>query len=148
MQDDSWTQCPQGFWDYDRQREDCLFMNIYKPDNAKDLPIFIWIHGGHFKNGGADFYDGNRLTATGELVYVSINYRLGAFGFLYMPDTDATGNYGLMDQQLAIKFIYDYAHQIGGDRNRITIAGESAGSISVSLQMLNPNTGLYAMIGR
>ena len=59
---------------------------------------------------------------------------------MFVPNSDMEGNYGLMDQQMAIKFIYDYADQIGGDRNRITIAGESAGSISVSLQMLHPTT--------
>ena len=87
-----------------------------------------------------DWYTGGVLSSTGEMVVVSIQYRLGAWGFMSFANSDLTGNYGLMDQQLAIKFIYDHAAQIGGDKNRITISGESAGSISVSLQMLHPVT--------
>ena len=85
-------------------------------------------------------YSGHHLTRSKEIVYVSIQYRLGPLGWMFVPNSDMEGNYGLMDQQMAIKFIYDHAHQIGGDKNRITISGESAGSISVSLQMLNPTT--------
>ena len=71
----------------------------------------------------------------------------GVYGFLNVKDTKYTGNYGLMDQQMAIKFIYDNADKIGGDRNRITIGGESAGSISSSFQMLAPETSQYVNQG-
>ena len=110
------------------------------PDNARNLPIYIWIHGGHFKHGTGQFYGGGLFTDEDDIVYVTIQYRLGHFGFLNVKDTSYTGNYGLMDQQMAIKFIYDNADKIGGDPNRITIGGESAGSISSSLQMLTPET--------
>ena len=115
-------------------------MDIYMPDEAVDLPIYIWIHGGHFKFGTGQWYGGERFIAEQDIVYVNLQYRLGVFGFLNVKDTKYTGNYGLMDQQLAIKFIYDNAHKIGGDKNRITIGGESAGSISSSFHMLVPES--------
>lgn len=131
----AYDACPQ---DAATQSEDCLRLDIYKPDNAENLPIYIWIHGGHFKFGSGQWYGGQKFVMDDDIIYVTIQYRLGVFGFLNVKGTKYTGNYGLMDQQMAIKFIYDNAHQFGGDKNRITIGGESAGSISSSFHMLVP----------
>ncbi|KAH8999622.1 carotenoid ester lipase precursor [Lactarius hatsudake] len=126
--------------------EDCLTLNVFAPSHARNgsrLPVVVWIYGGGFEVGSSALYDGgvivNRSMALKEpVVYVSINYRLSAFGFLASQEVkDAgVGNLGLHDQRMALRWIQKYIHEFGGDSSKVTIWGQSAGSISVSLQML------------
>ena len=133
--------------------EDCLFLNVWTPATsaAERLPVLFWIHGGGFVAGhGAEpRYDGGRLASRG-IVVVTSNHRLGAFGFLAHPELTAespkraSGNYGLLDQVAAIAWVKRNIAAFGGDPNCVTIAGESAGSISVSALMASPLTaGLF-----
>jgi para-nitrobenzyl esterase len=114
------------------QSEDCLTLNIWTPatDNRK-RPVMVWIHGGAYITGGGatPIYDGSNLAKRGDVVIVTINYRLGALGFLYIPGI--TANVGMLDQIVALKWIKDNIDAFGGDPNNITIFGESAGGISV-----------------
>ena len=122
--------------------EDCLFLNVWRPKNigAGNLPVMVFIHGGAFVTGaGSDvFYDGGALAAHGAIV-VSLNYRLGALGFLAANKygVDAVGNYGLRDQRLALHWVNDNIAAFGGDVKRITIFGESAGAMSVALHLFD-----------
>ena len=121
--------------------EDCLTLNIWTPglDDAK-RPVMFWIHGGGFAggSGATPIYDGQHLARRGDVVVVTINYRLGALGFLYnQAFTDAddpqTGNYGMRDQIAALEWVRDHISQFGGDPNNVTIFGESAGGMSVGV---------------
>ncbi|KAH8983925.1 carotenoid ester lipase precursor [Lactarius akahatsu] len=126
--------------------EDCLTLNVIAPAYVKPgskLPVVVWIYGGGFEDGSSAFFDGtvivNRSIALHQpVVYVSMNYRLGAFGFLASKEVkDAkVGNLGLWDQRLALRWVQKYIYAFGGDSSKVTIWGESAGAISVSLQML------------
>ncbi|KAJ7713004.1 Alpha/Beta hydrolase protein [Mycena metata] len=126
--------------------EDCLTINVIKPATAtatSKLPVVAWIFGGGFELGSPSMYDGTtiveRSIALGEpIVYVSMNYRVSAFGFLASKEVRAAGvgNLGLQDQRQALRWIQKYIGAFGGDTTRVTIWGESAGAISVSLQML------------
>ncbi|KAH9030332.1 carotenoid ester lipase precursor [Lactarius pseudohatsudake] len=126
--------------------EDCLTLNVIAPTNVKPgskLPVVVWIYGGGFEDGSSAFFDGtvivNRSIALHQpVVYVSMNYRVGAFGFLASKEVKAAkvGNLGLWDQRLAFRWVQKYIHAFGGDSSKVTIWGESAGAISVSLQML------------
>ncbi|CAG2111019.1 unnamed protein product [Medioppia subpectinata] len=132
--------------------EDCLVLNIWTPNagnnntNKSQLkPIMFWIYGGAFVRGSIFFesYNGSIL-ATHDVVIVSTNYRLGQFGFLYGDREDAPGNVGFYDQLLALKWVRENIHSFGGDRDQITIFGESAGSRSVSAHILSPlSKGLF-----
>lgn len=127
--------------------EDCLFLNVWTPARtASDrLPVMVWIHGGAFMGGhaGVPLYDGTRLAEKG-VVIVSIGYRLGAFGFLAHPDLTrenggtGSGNYGIQDQIAALQWVRDNIARFGGDPGRVTIFGESAGAISVSILAASP----------
>jgi para-nitrobenzyl esterase len=132
--------------------EDCLFLNIQTPalDDAR-RPVMVWIHGGAFVNGtGAiPWYDGANFVRHGDVVVVSINYRLGALGWLYLGDLDATfptsGNNGLLDQIAALRWVRDNIAGFGGDPDNVTIFGESAGAMSVGTLLGTPSaTGLFA----
>ena len=109
--------------DSNNSDEDCLYLNIYAPYNSlssssSGLPIYVFIHGGSFILGSSSNYDGSRIAIMSNIIVITINYRLGPFGFFYVKDTDARGNQALRDQQLALKWIYENAVQIGGDQNR------------------------------
>lgn len=121
--------------------EDCLYLNIYTPakraNNAK-LPVMVWIHGGGFTLGSASTYDGSALAAYQDVVVVLIQYRLGLLGFLSTGDEHISGNFGLLDQVEALKWIQQHIHNFGGDPGLVTIFGESAGGVSVSLLLLSP----------
>lgn len=121
--------------------EDCLYLNIYTPakraNNAK-LPVMVWIHGGGFTLGSASTYDGSALAAYQDVVVVLIQYRLGLLGFLSTGDEHISGNFGLLDQVEALKWIEQHIHNFGGDPGLVTIFGESAGGVSVSLLLLSP----------
>ncbi|MEZ5892502.1 MAG: carboxylesterase family protein [Parvularculaceae bacterium] len=125
--------------------EDCLSLNIWKPANAKGAPVFFWIHGGSLQAGAGSqrMFDGAKLAEKG-LVVVSINYRLGALGYLAHPELSAespdgiSGNYGLLDQIAALKWVQRNIAAFGGDPDNVTIAGESAGALSVMYLMASP----------
>ncbi|XP_050400098.2 neuroligin-4, Y-linked-like [Patella vulgata] len=131
----------------DKMDEDCLFLNIYTPDITESdtkYPVMIFIHGGGFVFGDGKSMNGEKLTAYGKLVTVSINYRLGPLGFLNTGDDAVDTNNGLRDQHLAIKWVKDNIESFGGDSNSITIFGESAGSVCVMYQTIYPeNEGLF-----
>ncbi|XP_042571859.1 carboxylesterase 1D-like [Cyprinus carpio] len=121
--------------------EDCLYLNIYTPSKpgANDkLPVMIWIHGGGFSSCSASLFDGHVLAAYQDVVVVLIQYRLGLLGFFSTGDEHAPGNYGLLDQVAALRWVQENIHSFGGDPGSVTIFGESAGGISVSLHVLSP----------
>ncbi|XP_034443060.1 fatty acyl-CoA hydrolase precursor, medium chain-like isoform X2 [Hippoglossus hippoglossus] len=123
--------------------EDCLYLNIYTPANrAQDatLPVMVWIHGGGFTLGSASIYDGSALAAYQDVVVVMIQYRLGFLGFLSTGDEHMSGNFGLLDQVEALRWTQQHIHNFGGDPDSVTIVGESAGGVSVSLLLLSPLT--------
>ncbi|MFX1567575.1 MAG: carboxylesterase/lipase family protein [Promethearchaeota archaeon] len=130
------------------ESEDCLTLNIWTPaiDNKKK-PVMFWLHGGGFLFGGgrSPAYDGTHLALRGDVVVVTINYRLGAFGYLYIPGV--TANMGMLDQILALKWVNDNIAKFGGDPGNITIFGESAGAHSViTLTAMPAADGLYRRI--
>ncbi|KAF8771442.1 acetylcholinesterase-1-like [Argiope bruennichi] len=130
--------------------EDCLYLNIYTPLRAtkfSKFPVFFWIFGGGLTLGSnrLDVYDGTTLAKKEDLIVVTINYRLGLFGFFTSNSSDAPGNVGLYDMVMALQWVNDNIQYFGGDKKRITIAGESAGSISVSILCVSPLTkGLFS----
>jgi para-nitrobenzyl esterase len=132
-------------WITNPQSEDCLYLNIWAPETAEKLPVIVWIHGGGYFGGtGAQpGYDGTRLTKRGVIV-VTINYRLGIFGFLATPDLTAespdhaSGNQGIGDQIAALRWVKTNIAAFGGDPERVTIMGESAGANSVAVLVASP----------
>jgi len=142
--------------------EDCLYLNVYTPKSIidakgkekhgkghlKNLAVMVWIHGGGFVNGESDDYDPTRLVRKGVVV-VTINYRLGALGFLAHPALTAEGggsssNYGLMDQQAALRWVQRNISGFGGNAGNVTIFGESAGGFSVLAHLVSPlSAGLF-----
>jgi len=135
--------------------EDCLYVNVWAPANksARPLPVMVWIHGGGFIIGQGSYTkeDGQRLAARQNVVVVSVNYRLGIFGFLAHPALTAedpahpgSGNYGIQDQTQALRWVRDNISAFGGDPDNVTIFGQSAGGISVCAQMVSPAaSGLF-----
>jgi para-nitrobenzyl esterase len=129
--------------------EDCLYLNVYAPKVAGhgELPVMVWIHGGGFTGGAGSIYDGSVLAAKGHVIVVTINYRLGAFGFLALPGLDSegpSGDYGLMDQQAALRWVQRNARAFGGNPHDVTEFGESAGAASVCDNMASPTAaGLF-----
>ncbi len=125
--------------------EDCLFLNIWTPEKAKNAPVMVWIHGGSLTGGASSetMYDGAALARLG-IVVVSINYRLGALGYLALRELSAessdhvSGNYGLLDQIEALRWVKRNVAAFGGDPNRVTAAGESAGGLSVLYLLASP----------
>lgn len=134
------------------ESEDCLFLNVWAPKSARKLPVFVWIHGGSLTGGAGSesMYDGSKLAARGVVV-VTINYRLGVLGWLAHPGLSAesplgiSGNYGLLDQIQALRWIQRNISAFGGDPGNVTIAGESAGGLSVMYLMATPQArGLFS----
>ncbi len=134
--------------------EDCLYLNVWTPAkrNTTGLPVLVYFYGGGFVagDGSEPRYDGASMAQLG-MVVVTVNYRLNVFGFLAHPELSAeapygsSGNYGLLDQVASLEWVRDNIAAFGGDPDRVTIAGESAGSISVSLHMASPlSKGLFA----
>lgn len=130
--------------------EDCLNLSVWTPagESPDPRPVMVWIHGGSFAAGSGGMYDSRRLASRGDVIVVSINYRLGALGFLAHPSfgpAGAVGNYGLADQQAALRWVRDNIANFGGDPARVTIAGESAGGMSVCDHLVAPGSrGLFA----
>ncbi|XP_062609504.1 neuroligin-3-like [Saccostrea cucullata] len=130
--------------------EDCLHLNIYAPFPIRQTSkkaVMIWIHGGGFTGGQGTSIDGSHLALKGDVIVVTINYRLNIFGFFSTGSSDTWGNYGLYDQQLAIKWVKENILAFGGDPNRITLFGESAGGVSTTLQGVIPsNKGMFLRV--
>jgi para-nitrobenzyl esterase len=131
----------------DGMSEDCLYLNVWTPANSdkEKLPVLVYFYGGGFVagDGSEPRYDGAEMAAKG-IVTVTVNYRLGVFGFMAHPELTkesphkASGNYALLDQAAALRWVRRNIAAFGGDPRRVTIAGESAGSVSVSAQMASP----------
>lgn len=132
-------------------REDCLTLNVFTPGLDGARPVMVWIHGGGFTGGAGSipWYDGTQLARRGDVVVVTVNYRLGAFGWLHtahLPDgVPGSGNAGLADQVAALRWVADNVAAFGGDPARVTIFGESAGAMSVATLMGTPSAaGLFS----
>lgn len=148
------TQYP-GFegsemWNPNRElSEDCLYLNVWTPypRPTSPAPVLVWIYGGGFYSGAAslDVYDGRFLVQAEGAVLVSMNYRVGAFGFLALPGSrEAPGNVGLLDQRLALQWVQENIAAFGGDPTSVTLFGESAGGASVGMHLLSaPSRGLF-----
>ena len=136
--------------------EDCLYLNVWTPSPApKNAAVMVWVHGGGNVNGSANepvpflntglFYSGEFLAEGHGVIVVSLNYRLGVFGFFAHPDLKGeeghAGNQGLQDQQLALQWVHDNIAQFGGDPGNVTLFGESAGSLDTCLHVASPASG-------
>src|SRR4051794_37828511 len=133
--------------DFERpQSEDCLTLNIWTPaPDTKKRPVFVWIHGGAFSSGAGSvpWYSGERFAANGDVVFVSINYRLGIIGFLCLPGV-SDGNLGLLDQVSALEYVRNNIAAFGGDPGNVTVVGQSAGAASIAILMTMPKAqGLF-----
>jgi para-nitrobenzyl esterase len=128
--------------------EDCLVLDVTVPAGTPEdagLPVLVWLHGGGFSAGAGSDYDPRRLALAGPMVVVTVNYRLGALGFLALPGLPGAGSFGLLDQQAALGWVQRNAAAFGGDPRRVTLAGESAGADGVCAQLASPAAaGLFA----
>ncbi|HUT55414.1 MAG TPA: carboxylesterase family protein [bacterium] len=132
--------------------EDCLYLNVWRPAKSGVFPVLVWIYGGGFVGGAGSFdiYDGAHLATREDVVVVTLNYRLGALGFLALPELAAkdakgsTGNYGIMDQARALTWVRDNIASFGGDPGNVTVFGQSAGGMSVCALLVSPEAqGLF-----
>jgi para-nitrobenzyl esterase len=149
--------CPQmrrAMREVQPQNEDCLFLNVWSPAaDGKKRPVMFWVHGGGFLagSGSANLYDGAELAKNGDVVVVTINYRLGPLGFLYFKDlkggNEFDNNLGIKDQVAALKWVKENIAAFGGDPDAVTIFGESAGGVSVLTLMTLPSAkGLFGKV--
>ncbi|XP_039263382.2 liver carboxylesterase-like [Styela clava] len=121
--------------------EDCLHLSVYTPslERGKNLPVMVYLYGGGFSSGSERPYDGCALAGMNDVVVVVPNYRVGVFGFFALgPTSICSGNAGLLDQQLALKWVKENIENFGGDANNVTLFGQSAGSVAVEMQVLSP----------
>lgn len=126
--------------------EDCLYLNVFAPRNAPGaaagLPVIVWLHGGGHVAGASEDYDGSLLAAGGPTVVVTLNYRLNLLGFFAHPALDAEGhlfaNYGILDQQAALRWVRDNIARFGGDPSNVTLAGQSAGGSDAGSNLTSP----------
>ncbi|WP_405976320.1 carboxylesterase family protein [Streptomyces sp. NBC_00988] len=121
--------------------EDCLHLNITTPDDAGPAhprPVIVWLHGGGFTTGAGSSYDAHRMATRGDVVVVTVDYRLGALGFLAHSGLPGSGTFGLADQQAALRWVRAEIGAFGGDAHNVTLAGESAGGYSVCAQLAAP----------
>jgi len=126
--------------------EDCLYLNVTTPAKAstKPKPVIVWVHGGGFYMGASRSYPADRLVAGGDVVVVTVNYRLGVFGFFGHPELPGSGTFGLADQQAAFGWVRRNIAEFGGDPRNVTIAGQSAGGISNCAHLTSPRAaGLF-----
>ncbi|WP_379162155.1 carboxylesterase/lipase family protein [Paenibacillus sp. sgz5001063] len=130
--------------------EDCLYLNVWSPaEEGESLPVMVWIHGGTFVTGSGSqpMFDGARMARNGKVVLVTVNYRLGPFGFVHMSPfgNGLASNAGLLDQVAALEWVQGNINAFGGDPQRVTIFGESAGSMSIAALLAMPAAkGLFA----
>jgi len=140
-----YTMLEEYFGKLEPESEDSLYLNIWTPAaDSEKRPVMFWIHGGAFimGGGGDPMYDGSTLAKRGDLVVVTINYRLGAFGYSYIPGV--TANVGQLDQIMALKWVRDNIELFGGDPSNVTIFGESAGGYAVlTLSAMPAAKGLF-----
>merc|ERR1711959_140678 len=126
--------------------EDCLGLNVYTPSLDENIPVMVWIHGGSLTNGAGSMYPGEVLANAGNVVVVTINYRLGFLGYFAHPELNGT-NFGLLDQVKALEWVKDNIKSFGGDPSKVTIFGESAGGASVLALMVSPlSEGLFQRV--
>ncbi|MFD4668265.1 carboxylesterase/lipase family protein [Lentzea sp. NPDC058450] len=142
-------RCAQaaGLGETESTVEDCLYLNVTTPAGTARTPrpVLVWIHGGGFINGSAAGYDARWLATKNDAVVVTVNYRLGVFGFFGYPGLPGSGAFGIADQQAALRWVRRNARAFGGDPRNVTLAGESAGGLSVCAQLASPAAaGLFA----
>ncbi|MQM28836.1 carboxylesterase/lipase family protein [Glycomyces albidus] len=145
--------CSQGIADMPAvpsEEEDCLYLNVYAPDTRRgDLPVMVWFHGGGNSYGAGSQYDPSQLVDEGRAVVVTVNYRQGLFGSMAHPALDeggetTSGNYGLEDQQAALRWVRENAAAFGGDDGNVTVFGESGGGYDVCAHLTSPTSaGLF-----
>lgn len=148
------NSCPQS----ESTDEDCLYLNVYVPTKAlrqarPRYPVMVWMHGGAYFLGAGSQFDPTEMVTTGDVIVVTINYRLGALGFMAHPALSAeasyggSGNYGTMDQQFALQWVQHNIAAFGGNPERVTIFGESAGGNSMFAQLISPTAkGLFQRV--
>ncbi|KXJ71949.1 hypothetical protein RP20_CCG019301 [Aedes albopictus] len=132
-----------------RGQEDCLYLNVYRPKKCrkKKLPVMVYIHGGGYIGESADprVIGPEKFMDTRKVILVSLQYRLGPFGFLSSDDCSAPGNFGLKDQSMALRWVQRNIESFGGDRRRVTVFGHSAGGAAVQFHMMSPlSEGLFS----
>jgi carboxylesterase type B len=132
-------------------QEDCLYLNVYKPSSSSSSPraVLVWIYGGGFNSGSIQSFDGTALAAAEDVIVVMGNYRLGVLGFLSsdwsFEESGTTGNWGLLDQQVLLRWVRDNIANFGGDPEKVTIFGESAGAFSVLSHLVSDGSaGLFS----
>lgn len=146
------NQCPSGNSLQAGASEDCLYLNVYVPETVaggtRNLPVMFWIHGGANASGSASDYDPSLLVRQEGVIVVTTNYRVGVLGFLAHPSIDAeshpAANYGLLDQQLALRWVKDNIHSFGGDPGNVTVFGASSGGLNILNHLISPSSlGLF-----
>jgi para-nitrobenzyl esterase len=146
------AQPVRGIFTRPSNNEDCLFLNVYTadplPDAAAKRPVMVWFYGGGMYSGESDDYDGSKLARRGGVVVVTLNYRVGAFGFFSHPAINGEGhaaiNYGIMDQQAALRWVQRNIAAFGGDPGNVTIFGQSGGGTGVTSNLQSPlSKGLF-----
>lgn len=139
-----YTGATKGIRDMD---EDCLYLNVFSPDTsagvAQKYPVMVYIHGGEFIHGASNTFPPHVMVSFYKVVVVTFNYRLGALGYLSTGDENSPGNFGALDQAMAIKWVYDNIEFFNGDRESITLFGPGAGAASAGLLMVAPQTRDY-----
>jgi para-nitrobenzyl esterase len=151
--------CPQnnemGVFASPSETEDCLYLNVFVPHGASashaKLPVMVWIYGGALIDGESNDYDGSKLARDGNVIVVSMNYRVGILGFFAQSQIDAEGHlygsYGLMDQRFALKWVQANIAAFGGDARNVTLFGQSAGAYSAVAQLVTPSSrGLFSKV--
>ncbi|WP_214407477.1 carboxylesterase/lipase family protein [Pseudonocardia lacus] len=125
--------------------EDCLYLDVTTPSGGTGAkPVIVWVHGGGYFTGAGSNYDARRMAARGDAVVVTVNYRLGVFGFFGHPALPDSGTFGLADQQAALSWVQRNIAAFGGDPDAVTVAGQSAGGISTCAQLTSPSAaGLF-----
>ncbi|XP_036329974.1 pyrethroid hydrolase Ces2e-like [Rhagoletis pomonella] len=137
--------CPQPFGDQ-QMDENCLSLNVFTTNETTSNPVIVWIHGGANREGNAnsEYTSGPHYLLDEDIVLVTVFFRVGAFGFLSTGTVDAPGNYGYLDQLLALKWVNEHIQNFGGDPKRVTLLGQSAGGFAVTLHMASPlSAGLF-----
>lgn len=150
------VQNQPGLFAHPSLTEDCLYLNVYTPDTYASTPndrrgVLVWLPGGAMTAGESDDYDGSRLATVGDAVVVTVNFRVGYLGFFAQSQLDAEGhtfgNYGTMDEQMALRWVQRNIAKFGGDPTRVTIFGQSGGATAVMVNLVSPlSKGLFQRI--